>query len=485
MRATNPKTCVLMSVLLVGALCISAVGKTIYVDDDGPADFNNIQAAIDDSNDGDTVIISTGTYTGDGNRDINFKGKAITVRSSDPKDPAVVARTIIDCEARGRGFNFHSNEGPDSVLAGLTITNGAAKDGSGIFIRGSSPTVKHCNITGNSWDGEYGFGGGLHIKDGFPVISHCTISDNSTNWNGGGIFSNDSSPTIINCTIISNRAFNEGAGICCWDGTPLISNCVIKDNTTRRRRAGGIACRRSNLTITNCIIADNIAGDTGGGLWLYGANTEINQCTITGNSSEYIGGGVHFQLGNATLINCILENNYAPNGPEIGVNSWSGSISGRRPDPTEPYPVSFLTISYSNVKGDQNEVYVYNQPGWFLLNWEDSNIDAEPLFAGPNNGDYHLRSQAGRWDPNSQSWVQDVVTSPCIDAGDMSSPIGFEPFPNGGIINMGAYGGTAEASKSYFGEPVCETIIAGDINGDCKVDFKDFVIMAAHWLEKR
>ena len=93
MRATNPKTYALMSVLLVGSLCISAVGKTIYVDDDGPADFNNIQAAIDDSNDGDTVIISTGTYTGDGNRDINFKGKAITVRSSDPKDPAVVARS--------------------------------------------------------------------------------------------------------------------------------------------------------------------------------------------------------------------------------------------------------------------------------------------------------------------------------------------------------------------------------------------------------
>ena len=59
--------------------------------------------------------------------------------------------------------------------------------------------------------------------------------------------------------------------------------------------------------------------------------------------------------------------------------------------------------------------------------------------------------------------------------------IGQEPFPNGGRINMGVYGGTAEASKSYFGEPACETIIAGDINGDCKVDFQDFVIVALHW----
>jgi len=110
------------------------------------------------------------------------------------------------------------------------------------------------------------------------------------------------------------------------------------------------------------------------------------------------------------------------------------------------------------------------------------NIEADPLFAGPNNGDYHLKSQAGRWDPDIQSWVKDDVTSPCIDAGDPMSPIGHEPFPNGGIINMGAYGGTGQASKSFFGEPVCETIVAGDINGDCIVDFKDFALIVSHWL---
>ena len=77
----------------------------------------------------------------------------------------------------------------------------------------------------------------------------------------------------------------------------------------------------------------------------------------------------------------------------------------------------------------------------------------------------------------------DDVTSLCIDAGDPNSPIGDEPFPNGGIINMGAYGGTGEASKSYFGEPPCDTIIAGDINGDCKVDLKDFTLFANNWLK--
>ena len=79
--------------------------------------------------------------------------------------------------------------------------------------------------------------------------------------------------------------------------------------------------------------------------------------------------------------------------------------------------------------------------------------------------------------------MQDDVTSPCIDAGDPNSYLGDEPFPNGGVVNMGAYGGTAQASKSYFGQPLCETVIAGDLNGDCQVDFTDLAILMRHWLE--
>jgi len=145
-----------------------------------------------------------------------------------------------------------------------------------------------------------------------------------------------------------------------------------------------------------------------------------------------------------------------------------------------------IGVEYSDIRG-----------GWI----GEGNVDADPLFASagywdpngspddPNDaswidGDYHLKSQAGRWDPDSQGWVKDDVTSPCIDGGNQMSPIGYEPFPNGGRINMGAYGGTEEASKSYLGEPVCETIVAGDINGDCKVNLADFIIMALHWLEE-
>ena len=99
-------------------------------------------------------------------------------------------------------------------------------------------------------------------------------------------------------------------------------------------------------------------------------------------------------------------------------------------------------------------------------------------------GDYHLQSQGGRWDAGIESWVLDEASSPGIDTGDPLSAIGAEAFANGGRINIGAYGGTRQASKSYFGSPPCEVIVAGDINGDCKVNFKDIGFMTLHWLRQ-
>jgi len=127
------------------------------------------------------------------------------------------------------------------------------------------------------------------------------------------------------------------------------------------------------------------------------------------------------------------------------------------------------------------------------------NIDVDPGFVAPGywesngtpdnpgddfwiDGDYHLLSQAGHWNQASESWVQDNTTSPCIDAGDPNAPIGLEPFPNGGRLNMGAYGAGSTASKTYFGDPVCDVILAGDINGDCVVDFQDLMIITSHWM---
>ncbi|HWA75261.1 MAG TPA: right-handed parallel beta-helix repeat-containing protein [Polyangiaceae bacterium] len=72
----------------------------------------------------------------------------------------------------------------------------------------------------------------------------------------------------------------------------------------------------------------------------------------------------------------------------------------------------------------------------------------DPLFADPENGDFHLMSAAGRWDPKTKAWVTDDVTSPCIDAGDPDTNVLTEPEPNGGRVDMGNFGGEAEASHT-------------------------------------
>ena len=95
-------------------LVIPCSARIITVDNDGPADFNKIQAAIDDANDGDVVIVADGTYSGTGNKNVDFSGRAITVQSENGPE-----FTIIDCENDGRAFYFHSSEDNNSVLQGF------------------------------------------------------------------------------------------------------------------------------------------------------------------------------------------------------------------------------------------------------------------------------------------------------------------------------------------------------------------------------
>jgi len=212
-----------------------------------------------------------------------------------------------------------------------------------------------------------------------------------------------------------------------------------------------------------CIFSGN-SSERGGGIFNLQRNggLSISNCTFSGNSARFGGSGV-YSYSEMAVINCIFWSNLNP------------AIIDE----------AAVTITYSDIQG--------GWPG-------EGNIDTDPCFVDsgywdPNgtpdeqvddfwvDGNYHLKSQAGRWEPTTQAWTMDDVTSPCIDAGNPNSSLGHEPFPNGGRVNMGAYGGTAEASKSYFGKPTCETIVAGDINGDCKVDFLDFAILAYHWLE--
>jgi hypothetical protein len=195
------------------------------------------------------------------------------------------------------------------------------------------------------------------------------------------------------------------------------------------------------------------------------SSATVSNCTIVLNRSFVVGGGGIWCGNNNSSVkvtNSIIWDNTDPTGREVSLG-----------------PGATFDISHSNINGGQTGINV----GASTLNWGAGNIDADPCFIDPTNDNFHLKSQAGRWDSDSQTWIQDDVTSPCIDAGDPMSPIGLESFPNGGFVNMGPYGGTSKASKSYFGEPICETIFAGDINGDGQVDRADLEIMALHWTD--
>lgn len=114
-------------------------------------------------------------------------------------------------------------------------------------------------------------------------------------------------------------------------------------------------------------------------------------------------------------------------------------------------------------------------------------IEGDPLFADPGHwegdtyipGDYHLRSEVGRWDPVAGAWVTDSETSPCIDAGDPNDP-GWtnELWPNGRRIDIGAYGGTPEASMSPNAIG-----LAAALNFDDRVELADFAIFARAWMK--
>jgi parallel beta-helix repeat protein len=268
----------------------------------------------------------------------------------------------------------------------------------------------------------------------------------------------------------------------------VISNCVIRNND-----GSGLWSRMSEPTVRNCTFTGNRAshiryyGDNetlfGGGILFEGGDISVINCTFSGNVAD-VGGGIcsfesYANINNLTISNCIFWDNDANDGPQIALLDY-----GDNP-PT-------VSVSYSDVQGGEAAVYV---DPCCTLDWDDdNNLDIDPCFAvlgywhtndTPEdvnddfwvNGDYHLRSQSGCWDPNSESWYIDSNTSPCIDAGDPNSDWSSELWPHGRRINMGAYGGTPEASMS-----LSDAGNIASLNGDDSVGYADIILFIEKWL---
>ena len=363
---------ILRSILVVLFFVSRAQARTITVGLNPGCEFTTIQTAIDAALPGDTILVADGTYAGPGNRDIDFRGKNITVASANGPDSC-----RIDCLKQGRGVLFHSGEDERSVFDGFAIIHGTADYGGGICcIDGSSPTIKNCVFQDNEADQG---GGGIYIAGSGPVLANCTFIANratctwaqdsggsrSISASGGAMLNNRSNPTVricdfrenlamgsggavanvdqvvatfVDCIFESNVADEAGGAMSNVDSTTTVIDCRFRDNSAcsgsggavvsshgtptftgclfdrnwAQVSGGAVACLESSATVTSCVFRHNSADESGGALSLLQTRIELEACIFLRNHAEGSGGAVHSRDGcGGSISNCLIAGNKA------------------------------------------------------------------------------------------------------------------------------------------------------------------------------
>ncbi len=305
----------LSAIMVLFAPCTTA--STLLVNPEGTGTHPTIQAAIDSAAEGDTVLLASGTFRGEGNRDLDFLGKAITVRSEsgDPDD------CVLDCEGSypnpHRGFHFHSSEGPTSHVEGITIRWGFAQHGGGIHCTGgASPTISNCCLRDNS--GSYqAYGAGVYCFQSSPTIEDCEFLGNLGEF-GGGVLCKASPATIRRCTFEANQGSQRGGAIACWDlSDAVISDCVFTDNLALC--GGAIHCSDSSPTITSCEFLRNDSSYGGALCCTEQASPLLTDCVFSENTSAIGGACAFYDQSQATLEHCdFLDNLATPAASALG-----------------------------------------------------------------------------------------------------------------------------------------------------------------------
>lgn len=341
---------------------------------DGLGEYATLQAAIDAAFDGIIVQAAPGTYTGTGNRDLDFKGKAITVES----ESGDAADTIIDCQGSTgnphRGFYFHSGEDSTSLLRNFTIRGGrtgTSGTGAGICcVSGSGPKIEGCALHQN---GAYD-GGGLYCYQSNPIVAGCSFTNCTASDAGGAIAAHTAAPEVRGCTFSSNWAYWGGGVLSDYRAGTRLYGCQMLSNTTQSMGGGILTSESTSRTeARNCVFQNNASGDQGGAIFgRNGSITTISGCTFMDNTAT-TGGAIRlYNAGSANLTNSIV---WAQAGFTTPVVALQASAAA--------------SFACCDVRGGQAGIV---KDGSSTVAWGAGNLDADPQFCGASQGFLGLRS---------------------------------------------------------------------------------------------
>lgn len=314
----------------------------------GGEDYTTITAAIANAANGDTIIVSEGTY----NEIVDPMGLVVTIRSTDPTDESVVAATIIDPQGTGPAVRLSSGESYTTIVDGFTLTGGAGEPKFGQL-----------------------YGGGVYAWDGVQaVVRNCVIRNNSSDV-GGGVAALLASPRIIGCTIHDNDA-RDGGGVAVNNSSMRLIGSRVYDNDAQD--GGGLSLHTWDGYAVNCLVFGNEGTERAGGIWAEcGSSGLIVNTTVTQNMSPN-GAAIYAEaVSSVRLANSIVWNNGDAASPDIEDSSdsttvathciieggWPGdSIIDEDPDfnspgtPTGPNAFRLMTGSPGRNAGDNTEI---------------------------------------------------------------------------------------------------------------------------------
>jgi parallel beta-helix repeat protein len=412
-----------------------------------------IQQAIDDANDGDTIVVTSGRYY----ETITFGPRNLVLRSVDPNDWNVAAKTVIDANQTGTAVVITNSQDANTLFTGFTVTGGNATHGhgGGIYCYGA-PRIQRNVITENY---SYYKGGGIYLwgSDAKATLSENIITYNLAEYGAAVMADADSQPIIVGNVISQNHAETVGAAVACSynGGSVVISKNRITANTALI--GAGISCFSTSPVISSNFIAGNWATAYGGGIELSYCRPHVVNNTIA-DCRAPAGAGIHCMMdADPNMANNIIA--FSSQG--------HGIYSHHDPNrPSEPNLIANDVFSnaggnYGGTLADQTGLNgnVCVDPNFVRLGyWDDANTPGDPnddFFVG---GNYHL-----------------LPGSPCIDAADNNS------LPDSLINDIDAEPRIFQATVDIGADEYVTNVF--DRNSDGIVDYLEFVVLANEWLQ--